>query len=146
METALDEMFSNTTNSTIKSFIDNWYTTNLSTEEANLEDTVWCNDREIYQLGGWNPDGGNTSEYMYFKPYERVEILRYPRLTCKRINDSFTKSSSNGNGSLSNPIGLLTFDEAMLAGGKVNYTNDTFEWRSLPFGKKLCSRNSRIKW
>jgi hypothetical protein len=129
VETAIDEMLtssSNTTSSTIKSFIDSWYTTNLATEESKLEDTIWCNDREIYQLNGWNPNGGDTTKYLYFKPYERATVLYYPRLTCKSQNDSFTKNNSNGNGSLSNPIGLLTVDEAMLAGGRNGSDNSTY--------------------
>ena len=31
-----------------------------------LEDTVWCNDRSVDDLGGWNPNGGDITSYLYF--------------------------------------------------------------------------------
>ena len=127
VEQALDEMFTNTTSSVIKTAIDSWYTTNLGAYEASLEDTVWCNDREIYQLGGWDANGGNTvSNYeLYFASYKRVTVTYYPSLKCNP-NDSFTKNSGNGNGKLANPIGLITSDEAMLAGGRQGTGNSTY--------------------
>ncbi len=140
VEQALDEMLtssSNATSSTIKTDIDSWYTTNLGAYEASLEDTVWCNDREISELNGWNPNGGDTTKYLYLAPYKRGYSTYFPSLECNS-NDAFTKSSSNGNGKLTNPVGLITVDEATLAGGssRVNnsfylYTNQGF-WTGSP--------------
>ena len=42
------------------------------------------------------------------------------------IRDLFTVSSSNGNGDLTYPVGLLTQDEAYLAGGRVNIINQNY--------------------
>ncbi len=128
VENALDEMLTSSTNatsSTIKSTLDTWYSTNLTSYTSNLEDTIWCNDREIYQLGGFDPNGGNTTQYLYFNPYGRVTAYYSPSITC-RSNDAFTVSSSIGNGKLTNPVGLLTADEIMMTGGKSSSANSSY--------------------
>ena len=128
VENAIDEMLtssSNTTDSTIKAYLDSWYTANLTSYANYLEDTVWCNDRSISALNGWNPNGGDTTKYLYFGAYERAYTYS-PIVTCPSVNDSFTTSSSNGNGKLTNPIGLLTADEVMMAGGKGGTGNNSY--------------------
>ena len=47
----------NTKNSTIKTGIDAWYAKHLSNYDVYIEDTIFCNDRTILSLGGWDPDG-----------------------------------------------------------------------------------------
>ncbi len=130
VDDALDEMFNasdiNTTNSTAKTKVDNWYSNNLSSYTNYIEDTIYCNDRRISDLGGWNPDGGSTRNYFYFSSYARGWVDYTPTLTCSRKLDSFTVSSSLGNGALTYPIGLITIDEAMYAGGKGSETNNTY--------------------
>jgi hypothetical protein len=129
VENAIDEMLtssSNTTDSTIKAYLDSWYTANLTSYANYLEDTVWCNDRSISTLNGWNPNGGDTTQYLYFGPYERAYTTYSPIVTCPNVNDSFTTSSSNGNGKLTNPIGLLTADEVVMAGGKNGTSNNSY--------------------
>ena len=128
VEQALDEMLtssSNATSSTIKTAIDTWYSTNMTSYTSNLEDTVWCNDRSISSLGGWDPNGGNTGQYLFFSPYARAYTTYSPSLLCPS-NDSFTISNSNGNGALTYPAGLLTSDEIMMAGGKGGQGNSTY--------------------
>ena len=121
----------NTNNSTIKTAIDNWYGANMTSYTNMLEDTIWCNDRSIYQLGGWNPDGGNpansSASYLYFGPYERIAITHVPIVTCPSKNDSFTMTeSSTGNGKLTYPVGLLTADEINMAGGLIGTGNPIY--------------------
>ena len=127
VEQALDEMLtssSNTINSDIKIVVDNWYNANLTSYTSNLEDAIWCNDRSIFDLSGWNPNGG-TGKYLWFGP-RRLSSYRMPSLHCT-INDSFTVSSSNGNGDLTYPVGLITGDELIMAGSHVQgYNNNTF--------------------
>ena len=140
VENAIDEMLtssSNTTDSTIKAYLDSWYTANLTSYANYLEDTVWCNDRSISSLGGWNPNGGDTTKSLYFGAYERRQSGS-PIVACPSVNDSFTTSNSNGNGKLTNPIGLLTADEVNMAGatGSSNssyylYTNQYY-WLGSP--------------
>ena len=136
VEDALSEMLDyNTTSSTIKGnkdatgTIDNWYYTNIEQKGYSkyLEDTVWCNDRSIYQKNGWNPDGGDSTFYLIFGGYGRGIETNLPSLSCSRNVDKFTVSSSNGNGNLDYPVGLLTNDEIMLAGAGGKWTfNKTY--------------------
>ena len=127
VEDALSEMLdNNTTNSTIKTYIDNWYNNNMTSYTSKLEDTVWCNDRSIGTLNGWNPDGGSSTSYLYFSGNNRVYSTYSPSLTCSRDIDKFTTSTSTGNGKLTNPVGLITADEIMLAGGKGGTSNSSF--------------------
>ena len=124
----LDEMLtssSNANDSTIKTAIDTWYANNMTSYTNKLEDTPYCNDRTIYQLNGLNPNGGSTTSYLYLSPYGRTKSTYTPSLTCN-TNDAFTVSTSNGNGKLTYPVGLLTSDEIMLAGGKRGSSNSTY--------------------
>ena len=131
VEQALDEMLtnsSNTASSTIKTTIDDWYSTNMTSYTSNLEDTPWCNDRSISQLNGWDPNGGSTaSNYgLYFSPRNRAYTTYTPNLTCNK-NDAFTVTeTSTGNGDLTYPVGLLTSDEIMMAGGKGDFSNSSY--------------------
>ncbi len=125
----LNEMLtnsSNTNNSTIKTAIDNWYADNMTGYTSYLEDTQFCNDRTIYQLSGWNPNGGSTTSYLYFGPRGRTLSPYTPSLICN-TNDAFTVNVENGNGKLTYPVGLLTVDETRLAGGAMDRnTNNTY--------------------
>ena len=138
----------NTTSSTIKGnsttegTLDYWYYTNIDQKGYGdyIEDTVWCNDRSIYQLNGWDPNGGSTTSYLYFGSYGRAYSTYTPSLTCNRDIDKFTVSTDTGNGTLDYPVGLLTSDEVMLAGG-ANSSNSTYYlytgenyWLGTPYG------------
>ena len=116
---------SNTNDSTIKTAIDTWYASNMTSCTNKLEDTPYCNDRIIYQLNGWNSNGGDITSYLYFNAFGRTQSPYTPSLTCN-TNDAFTVSASNGNGKLTYPVGLLTADEIRLAGGKRDSNNSTY--------------------
>jgi hypothetical protein len=124
IDDALEEMLNienlNINNSGAKTVIDNWYSTNLSIYSRYIEDTIYCNDRSTSSIGGWNPNGGDTTKYLYFSSYTRMSNS-IPSLTCNRVQDQFTVSGSIGNGNLTYPIGLITSDEVMYAGAN-NYT------------------------
>ena len=131
---ALNEMLYaddvNTNDSTIKAYIDNWYKNNMTSYTNKLEDTVFCNDRSISNLAGWNPNGGSTSTLLYFKNNN----IRNKSLVCANETDRFTVSTSNGNGKLTYPVGLLTVPELSLAGyGSSHYFNNAqFVWLGSP--------------
>ncbi len=130
VEDALSEMLTNSSNennSTIKTIIDTWYQNNMTSYTNMLEDTIWCNDRSIGTLNGWNPDGGRAIVLSYFSAYNRAKMTYSPSLECTNKNDSFTvRESLEGNGKLTYPVGLLTSDEVMLAGGKFDTSNTTY--------------------
>ena len=132
---ALEEMQTNTTDSTIKTAIDNWYETNLASYEEYLEDTVWCNDRSMQTTtNGWK-ENGSLTEYMYYGANGRVGSTQnsitptfIPSVTCPNKNDAFTVSdTTKGNGKLDHPIALLTADELTMAGsGSSGYSNKSY--------------------
>ena len=87
-----------------------------------LEDAVWCNDRSVGSIGGWSDTGEiyeddvqNVSMKLQFGSFTRV-LTGKPSALCPNKVDRFTTSSLNGNGNLTYPVGLITGDEAVLAG------------------------------
>ena len=97
----------NTTNSTIKTTIDNWYTSNLEAKGYTkyLSTTaVYCNDR-------------STSDNTNFGANTRLRTNETPSYDCAATEDKFTVDSSTGNGKLTYPIALMTADEVSFAGG-----------------------------
>ena len=106
----------NTKDSTAKAYLERWYENNLMNYTGYLEDTIYCNNRELLMTtnkalnySGWNPNGGSTSSYLYFKEcYDDEYILK-----CQNPADSFAVGNSKA--PLNYPVGLLTFDEATLA-------------------------------
>ncbi len=109
----------NKNDSTIKNYIDKWYIDNLKAYENKLEDTVFCNDRRILNLNGWEPNGGDTTNFLYFKNYDTSN----KSLVCANETDRF--SMSNPKAKLSYPIGLLSMPELSLAGyGVSHYFNN----------------------
>ena len=96
----------NTTNSTIKTTIDNWYISNLEAKGYTkyLSTTaIYCNDR--------------TGDGTYFGAYTRLITNKTPTYDCTDTNDKFTVDTSTGNGKLTYPIALMTADEVSFAGG-----------------------------
>ena len=119
----------NKNDSTIKAYIDNWYENNLASYEDKLEDTVFCNDRSVLNLNGWNPNGGSTSTYLNFKNYSTSN----QSLVCANETDSF--SMSNVKAKLKHPIGLLSSPEMRLAsyGSSHYFNNGQYVWLASPF-------------
>ena len=130
IEDAINDMFTQSNNnndSTIKRALDTWYRNNMINYNNYIEDTIWCNDRSLYNLAnsGWNPNGGNLTVELRFNGYNRL-LTNSPSLSCNK-NDSFTVSdSTNGNASLTYPIGLLSIDEMILAGGTFDTANSSY--------------------
>lgn len=129
IEDAKNEMFTNTTDSAIKQTIDVWYSQNMTAYTSKLEDTIFCNDRTLYKssLVGKDTDVGTNDSDSFFSAYNRMYNLYSPSVECSNESrDGFTVStSSGGNGKLTYPVGLLTADEVMLAGGN-NNTNSKY--------------------
>ena len=106
----------NTSDSTIKTYIDNWYSANLSSYTKYIStDAVYCNDRDV---------GSGTYVTMgtsfYFAPYTRVLNNKSPSYNCNNSKDAF--SGNNSEAKLKYPISLMTLDEIMFAGGDSSTT------------------------
>ena len=116
-----EETHANTNDSTIKTVVDNWYKTNI--EEAGyasyISDTLFCNDRSFASNNTGTGAGTSTTYYRWYNgPWTSGTNKTNPRLMCKEQNDRFTvEDAQMGNGDLTYPVGLLTTDEAALAGG-----------------------------
>ena len=143
----------NANNSTIKTVIDNWYASNMTSYTKYLSTTaVYCNDREVGS-GTYSA----TGSIFYYAPYARVYTSYAPTYDCTNNNDKFTVDASTGNGKLTYPIALMTADEIAYAGGATSkkapmwyYTNSSFEsstgltewWSLSPFNWDVSGASS----
>ncbi len=120
--TTYDATHANTNDSTIKTYLDNWYKINIEDKglSSYISDTLFCNDRSF---GSSNSGTGAGTSGTYYRWYGgpwggSSSSHQYPRLTCSRQNDRFTVDDEiTGNGDLIYPIGLVNTDEVVLAGG-----------------------------
>jgi len=108
--------------STIKGALDTWYDTHLEANYGDkIADSIFCNDRSSRTT---------DSGYIYYGAYDRLEIINNiptPSLKCPNQSDRYTvDDTANGNGLLSNPVGLITADEEVLAGNSANKTNTSY--------------------
>lgn len=130
-ESTYDSTHSNTNNSTIKTFIDDWYKINIVDEGFSnyVADAIYCNDRSLVPTTDTNVNtifsntqgedntglgyGSNITAYGSFK---RNYVEHTPSLKCPNNNDKFT-TENIGNSKLTYPVALITTDEVSLAGG-----------------------------
>ena len=119
-----EETHKNTNNSTIKTYIDNWYKTYLNSYTDYLQDTIYCNDRSVTPVSNFIGrefigNGTETTVTAYSDLTRNwINNPATPSLKCTNMNDRFTVSTSNGNGALTYTVGLITTDEVVLSGGK----------------------------
>ena len=128
----------NTYSSTLKTYIENWYSQNFDETATNkLEDIVFCNDRttKAYDantigeasMSSYGALGYGKNKTLYGVAHRASFYSNNPNpsLACLNDNDKFTVDTKNGNGALSYPVGLITLDEAVLAGFNTYYSNTT---------------------
>ena len=129
--TSYEEAHANINDSTIKTYIDSWYNDNLKDYAYAIEDTIYCNDRSIAPVD-------NYAGFTFTKTGKGIENTAYsnalrnyaehtPSLKCVNKNDRFTVNNSIGNAKLTNPIALITTDEAYMAGAfTYNFIDDSY--------------------
>ena len=143
----------NQTSSIAKTKLELWFKENLTNEvdltrqnyQDYLEDTIFCNDRSFktltgytsystYEQSGWNPNGGNLTNFLHFGATNRFQNNWYsttniptiknerdvPNNACPNETDRFSVGSLVAH--LEYPVGLLTADEIVLAGATGNDT------------------------
>ena len=137
VEDALREMQTNTNDSNAKDKIETWYASNMTSYTNKIEDTIYCNDRSMAtQTNGWVANGGGI---LYYAPHGRAYTTYSPSLSCTNKNDAFTWKNGNGNQKLEYPVGMITSDEVMLAGGKGSnastyyLTTGSYYWSLSPY-------------
>ena len=122
-------------NSTIKQAIDKWYAGTTLKDNDLIADQIFCNDRSASTsdvaysntnyttLTSWNSTG---TQYYYGANGRLTQTTKNPQLTCPTESDKFTVNTSNGNGALTYPVGLITADEVAMAGGVYNKNNNSY--------------------
>ena len=122
-----EEQHANTYPSTIKTFVDNWFSNNITGEDRELvvNNTRFCNDRSIADLDalsslwGLSEIGtGLNQSLTLFGTMGRL-FNHAPSLICPRAEDRLNLS-----------IGLLTDDEAVMGGFGV-YRPDLNDWNEV---------------
>ena len=112
-------------NSTIKQAIDKWYAgTTLKDNALVSQNQIFCNDRSASstQTAAWT----STGTQYYYGAKGRLSESTSPVLTCPTASDKFTVNTSNGNGALTYPVGLITADEVAMAGGVYGIANSSY--------------------
>ena len=100
-----------TTNSTIKTYLDNWYTKyfNEDISTSRFVKTTFCNDRNTSST--WASTGSSID----YAPYTRLSgSAPTPTFECNSLDI------------VTNNFGLITADEIVLAGGKFETNNSAF--------------------
>ena len=117
----------NQVNSTMKSGVDAWYKHYLLEDyDDYIEDTIFCNDRSIRALNGWNPDGGSTTAYLQFKEYNVTSDL-----SCTNTTDQF--SISNNNAKLTYKVGLMSSPEMNILNNSNARKTGQYYWLASPY-------------
>ena len=128
------EQHGNSTSSPIKTTLDNWYAGTTLKDNDLVADQIFCNDRSASTsdvaysesnyttLTSWN----STGTQYYYGTQGRLKDSKSPVLTCPTASDKFTVNTSNGNGALTYPVGLITADEVAMAGGVENTDNTSY--------------------
>ena len=111
-------------NSTIKQAIDKWYAGTTLKDNDLIADQIFCNDRSASttQTAAWTSTGADY----YYGAYGRLINKKEPQLICPTASDKFTVNTSNGNGALTYPVGIITADEVAMAGGVYGYSNSSY--------------------
>ena len=144
-DTSLDTIRNNTTDSTIKTYVDNWYKNNLTNYTKYLSTSaVYCNDRS---LGTGQTYSASSDSEFNFATYYRMDFdtkgaKANPSYNCTDIRDAF--SVDNTSAKLDYPISLMTADEIAFAGG-VAYKkmNTPYAWFDL---NSVGSKVSYVWW
>ena len=107
----------NKTDSPIKTKLDNWYKTNMTSYTSKLAEETFCNDRSISSGTGYK-----TDSYTFYGAYTRLQDSKKPSLKCSQNNDKF--KMSNESAKLDYSVGLILADEVALAGGRSYYNGE----------------------
>ena len=131
-DTSLDTIRNNTTDSTIKTFIDSWYQTNLTNYTKYLSTSaVYCNDRSEGTGQTYNYASSPSSLFkfasFYRMDWDTKGAKANPSYNCTDIRDAF--SVNNTSAKLTYPVSLMTADEIAFAGGVAFKTMNTpYAW------------------
>jgi len=112
---SFNEQHANINNSVVKTFVDNWFNTNITAPYRNMvaDDTIFCIDRSL--SSGTGLDRIETQ----YGTRSRTQGDGLPLLVCPREEDRLLL-----------PVGMLNLDEINIAGGRGNQPNNDFFLRT----------------
>ena len=100
----------NSNDSDIKMAIDMWYEKYFSEYSTYLEDTIFCNEREVTSFGGWSTTGDLTNYTLQFKN--------------DTLSNDLSCSSDLNQFSTNNPKARLTYPVALISASELNLMNN----------------------
>ncbi len=114
-------------NSEAKTILENWYNTSIGNNENYSKHVAsgsyYCEQAKVKFSSAWTSGSATMEEYTNYTPTFKCE------------------TDGNGKGIVTSNIGLLTYDELILAGGYFNEQNDSyylynqkFSWLMTPSG------------
>ncbi len=125
-----EETHANINDSTIKTVVDNWYKTNIVDKGYNdkIADVIYCNNRSLYLDDPAYPGHGNGISMTKYNSYFRYSNDYAVTMKCQQLNQDgmSTISATKGNKALTYSVGLITVDEAVLAGALAEKNNHSF--------------------
>ncbi len=121
---SLENNRTNDNDSTIKTYIDNWYKNNLTAYTKYLSNNaVYCNDRNLASGQSYS----TTSNFNYASVERLGGDTISPTYNCTNMSDAF--SVNNTSAKLDYPVGLISIDELSYAGGKAGTPlNAPYAW------------------
>lgn len=119
--TMYDAAFANLKKSTSLTNLETWYKAKLEPYNDKLADVIWCNDKKV---------ASSSSEIISFALKGRFQtgasMICNDDVMGGKLNKYTVNDTTNGNGDLTYPIGMLTADEIAFAGGSVTGQTSTF--------------------
>ena len=124
-------------NSVIKGIVDGWFGKEMINKTIMIEDSIYCNNRNIKDYGNWNPNNNGGS--LQFGVSDNINSL-----TCPNLTDQF--STNNNSAKLLYPVALLTYVEYRGANNNVAFKTGTDWWTMSPLyvpGQSVALTNIR---
>ncbi len=116
----------NSGDSYTKKVMDLWYQRYFNGQSNNLEDVIYCNNRQLDSKGNLDETGTITDE---------IVIKPNMSLKCPRIKDSL--SVSNEEAKLDYPVGLMNLAEASMMGNLDGSYQSSFLMDAYGIGKNI---------
>lgn len=152
-----DSTHANTNTTTIKNKLEEWYKNNIAnksiTTTSRVVNAIYCNDRSLGAEGtigsiSYGEYGFSKFPTLYGSTRRNATNGSYgttftgqgadPTFKCMQVNDQFTLSETNGgasyygNNDANYPVGFLTLDEVVYAGGSYNTNNTSYYLKDYP--------------
>ena len=98
------------TDSTIKTYLEDWYEENMMDYDQYIETSKFCNDTTVSSTRG---------SYVWYGAYGRLYTNKEPSFKCGDTEKTY-------GGEYNLKVGLITADEVAFAGGKFDTTNSSY--------------------